>query len=394
MSAIAQDSVLGRINALLAEVDGEKKATELGTSGSAAKDPGGYAGKSTHPSAKTDDRSGPVELGSRFKENESDVKEVYPAAVDNTEPGSGGTQDDKAYNVGTHVTSTGDDPKVEDNYKGNKEDPGTTHPSDMSENDKYASMNTSALFKEAFVKLNTLLAAIAGDEPVSDKSASYASPSEAAAAGYDLSSRLLDQPTFDKAAVAHAVIENTIAEALTDADNVARYLLARQEKIAEMAAPPEGMPPGGDMPPAPPEGEDEMPMEGGQMSPEAGPEMHGEPDGDEGGMGGDDKADALNELAMALEELGIPLEALAQASESATGGPEKVASEQHPIVRHMANNLTKYASDAVALNNLASMTINLRDSGRLKVKSAWIGSKERSERDEIKDYIREVCGLR
>lgn len=402
MSAIAQDSVLGRINALLAEVDGEKRATELGTSGSAAKDPGGYAGKSTHPSAKTDDKSGPVELGSRFKENEKDVKEVYPAAVDNTEPGSGGTQDDKAYNVGTHVSETGEDPKVEDNYKGHKEDPGTTHPSDMSDNDKYASMRTDVLFKEAFFKMNALLAAIASDEPIAKSATTEKTKvgaKEAAQAGYALSSSLIEQPTFDKAALAHAVLENTIKEALTDADNVAAYLYARQEKLAAEYKRANEVPPevmmgadggmggaGGGMPPAmPPEGEAPM-SGGGEEAPPPPPEEMG------GGEGGKDE-EAVEQLMNALQELGIPPETLLQASQDAESGPAKVASARHPLVTHIAESLTKHANDARALNNLSQMTINLRDKGRIKTKSAWFGSKERAERDEIKAYIREVCGL-
>jgi hypothetical protein len=87
-AAIAEDSVLGRINALLAEVGGEKRAaakkraTEMGLSGSGADDPGGRSGPSTHPTARADSDTGEAPLGARGKENEEDVKEDRPAAVD------------------------------------------------------------------------------------------------------------------------------------------------------------------------------------------------------------------------------------------------------------------------------------------------------------------------
>ena len=67
MSQNPDTSVLSRISSLIAEIDGDgtekvavangrtKRAeTELGLSGSAKKDPGGYTGGSSHPSAKVD----------------------------------------------------------------------------------------------------------------------------------------------------------------------------------------------------------------------------------------------------------------------------------------------------------------------------------------------------
>ena len=102
MSALAQDTVLGRIEALLAEFDGEKAASEMGTSGSAKDDPGGYKGKSSHPSAKADPTCGPATMGARAKENEKDVKAEYPSQIDNKGSGYGDTQDSQQSNMGMH----------------------------------------------------------------------------------------------------------------------------------------------------------------------------------------------------------------------------------------------------------------------------------------------------
>lgn len=407
MSAIARDSVLGRINALLAEVDGEKQASEMDTSGGGAKDPGGYVAPSSHPSAKKDDRSGPAAMGNRAKENEKDVKEVYPAAVDNTSPGSGGTQDDKAYNIGTHVSATGEDPKTEDNYKGDKEDPGTSHPANAEEiGEKYSSMRTDILMKEAFDHLNNLLASIANGEEIKiDVEPQAKNASEAARRGYELSNELLKTPSqsFDKTAAARMVIERTINEALSDADNVGQYLMARQAMYAEQVKAANQMPPeaAGGMPPMDPGSA--APQEGGMppeamMPPEG--EGHGEPDGDEASPHNQEAA--IAELAAALQELGISPEELMAATAHAGGAPEGVPEEALPKtashsagkVKHMAESLTKYAQDAKALFHLSADVMTLMDSKGVKIKSAKQGTRLRAERDEIKDYITEVCGLR
>src|SRR5262245_35012468 len=82
------DSLLGQIGALVEEINGATKTAatkkaeggedELGRSGSASKDPGGYMGASSHPSAKADGNLHQTPLGARARENEADVKESYP----------------------------------------------------------------------------------------------------------------------------------------------------------------------------------------------------------------------------------------------------------------------------------------------------------------------------
>lgn len=415
MSALAQDTVLGRINALLAEIDGpSKSASELDTTGSAAKDPGGYQTPSAHPSAKIDGHNGPASLGTRAKENEKDVKNANPAQVDNKKPGEGGSQDEYQYNIGTNQSATGEDSKTEKNFKDRKEDPGTEHPANAEDiGAKYASLNPDELHKEAYTQLNTLLAALANKEPIETETTKKAGsapvptlaadPGQAARQGYEFSSQLLAQePAFDKTAFAHAVLEGLIKEALTDAANVARYLYERaalaeqqaQEQKTKIAAelPPEAMAAvGGGGPPA--------------GTPAEAPPAPVAPVGAPSGVAsapGESHEQAMEELINALIEMGIPPEEiLAAAQQSGAGGVmggmgeglPKTASTQSPRVVEMARNMVQYPEDTQALYKLASEVIQLRDQGKLKVKSARQGTKLRAERDEIKKYIRDVCGV-
>jgi hypothetical protein len=437
--------ILGRIASLLAEHDGElktaanKSATEMGLSGSAASDPGSKGGKTTHPVGKLDGNSGPAVLGSRGKENEKDLEEAYTAGVDNTEPGAGGSQDDKQYNIGTVQSATGEDPSTERAFKGNKEDPGTEHPADASEmGEKYSSLQFPALVKLAFSKINDSLAVLAGSgELVTSKSAQKVQAGRpvdeaklAAAAGYELADALAGGMGQDKTASARALVEEVIREAQRDADNVGQ-LLAEYSRLRSKSAG-EGMPPGmeggaGGIDPAMLAGA--VSSEGSGAGPEAGPpgglppgmgEAGGmppgaggpaEPDGDEGGGpegmggmggpeggagaggpgGGGDHEAAVNELFNALVELGISPEQLAAVAQGAHGG-EKAAASLDSRTRAMAQQLTKYAGEIQNIHNMAVWTAQLRDAGRAKIKEA--AGRLRQERDEIKNYLRESCGIR
>jgi hypothetical protein len=308
-------SLISRINSLLGEVGGNtKSASEMGMSGQGTKDPGGYSGPSTHPSARNATHTEPAPLGSRAKENESDVKEDHPGGgVDNVSPNSGGTQDDKQYSIGTKQTATGEDPSVEDNYKGTKEDPGTTHPANAEEvGDKYASMQIRPLLKLAFDKMNGVLADIANGNHIAyyngviQKQAAAQNPQAprqtlpapngtangaatlAATAGYELADHAIKQAAAEKEA-AQKVVARLIREAEEDADFVgdyhtkyAKHRGGQFKRAMDPAAATDGedhamaggMPPGmeGGMPPgmgggAPPEGGLPPEMGGGAPPP-------------------------------------------------------------------------------------------------------------------------------
>lgn len=451
MQAVNDTSLISRINALLGEVDSvkqaavNKQASEMSTSGSGGKDPGGYQGASTHPSAKADNMTQSAPLGFRARENEEDVKKDHPGAgVDHTSPGSGGDQDSHQYNIGTVQSSTGEQPSVEDDYKGDKDDPGTTHPANADEvGEKYASMPLRPLLKLAFDKMNSVLADIANGNHLTyyrnvlgnlqQKQAGVASNGHtseaalAARAGYEVADNVLSQDYVEKVAAAQAIIAQTIQDGETDADNVGQFLqMFRGHKQAALqalhkramdpaagaegedhippelaasgAAPPGGAPGGG--PPGMPPG----------MPPGGGPDMGAPPGGPPGmspdggggapeGGAGDHEA-AINELFNALAQMGIPPEELLAAAQHGSGGGgggeagAKAAAQLTPLARHMSSSLSRNRDTAVQIYKLAHDCCSLMVNGRVRVRRVEPGTKEAQERAEIIDYIKDVCGLR
>jgi hypothetical protein len=133
---------------------GTKTAAELPA------DPGGYQGASTHPSADADNHGHALQTGSRASENETDVKaDQGPPGVDSTPEGVVKDQDGQQLNIGTEQSATGEDPSVEDDYKGDKDDPGTSHPAKATIGEKYGSLK----FADAKAKAGTLAQEILAD---------------------------------------------------------------------------------------------------------------------------------------------------------------------------------------------------------------------------------------
>jgi len=402
-----------------------KKASEMGTSGQGSKDPGGYArfggGPSTHPSAKVDSNTQAAPMGSRAKENEADVKEDHPGAgVDNTSPNSGGDQDSHQYNIGTQQSATGEQPSVEDHYKGDKEDPGTASPANADDiGEKYGSMDFEPLCKLAFDSADALLADLARGMKLGDPTvkAGEANAKLAQAAGAELANAPSDA---EKRAFAHELIAHHIKDAHADADLVGQYLTiyaAEQTKLASQQFQPQPTtvkradPMGGMMDGPPPDGA--PPDAGGGMPPEAGgggmPPAPGGPGG-EGGPGGG----VANELANVLMELGIPPDQLIAALQQAAGGagggggmppeagggmpPEAGGGMPPEAGGGMPGGAEKGGSaqiskaDAEAVIKLASEVKNLYRAGKVQLKEAT--GQMRVERDEVKNFIREVCSAR
>lgn len=160
LTKAAQQSV-DSIDAMLARIDRQKRA-EANT------EPGGYGGKSTHPSTDVDDRTEGASEGARSSENTADVKEDQgSSSVDSTSPGTPGGQDSVQMNIGTNQSATGEDPAVEtESAKPGKEDPGSSHPArtdnDSLDGHKYASAgNVLKLIKSAQSRGTQLIAKIA-----------------------------------------------------------------------------------------------------------------------------------------------------------------------------------------------------------------------------------------
>lgn len=412
---IPQNSVIGRISSLIEEINGvktaaakpgtnghTKKGTELDLSGSAKQDPGGYQGKSDHPSARAASNVQKTPLGSRAKENESDVKEDHPGGgVDNTSPGSGGSQDDKQLNIGTNQSATGEDPKVEDDYKGTKEDAregdrgGTQHPANAEDiGGKYAAYNAVNLTKVAYDKMNDLLADVANG------SAPAAAPTKTAAAQAPAASSPNHQPSdAEKVAAAQAVIEQTIIDARLNADLVGEFLTKYSEKYAHLL---KGAATDGPMGGA-------MDGEGGgvpPMDPTAGgapPDAGGAPPGAGGEQGG------LDEMINALLAMGMTPEDIEAALQAHMGGGGGAPAGGAPPGAEMAGagaggppmgDMGKMGSAKRGLNDeqlvmlkAANMAKQRFRTGNWQARPVQPGTKEAQERTELQRYILEVCGF-
>lgn len=143
-----QRSLFDQLNALAEEISQSsvKSAAEK-KAGPVPADPGGYQGASSHPSVSVANDVQSAPEGARASEYESDIKKQQGAlAVDNTpEMSQEGRQDDVQLNIGTNAKATGEDPAAEKDYKGDKDDPGTSHPAKTNDGEKYSSVS----FKEA-----------------------------------------------------------------------------------------------------------------------------------------------------------------------------------------------------------------------------------------------------
>lgn len=426
MSTALQTSVIGRISSLIEEINGvktaadksaksngkpnTKSATELGLSGSAKQDPGGYQGGSDHPSARAASNVQKTPLGSRAKENETDVKHDHPGAgVDNTSEGSGGTQDDKQLNIGTNQSATGEDPSVEDDYKGTKEDKkegdrgGTQHPANAEDvGGKYASHSFADLTKVAYTKMNELLADVAnGQAPVNVAKQAY---SQAAGIAQPAPS---DQ---EKQAAAQAIIEQTIVDARLNADLVGEFLTKYSEKYAGLlkGGATDG-PMGGAM-----EGEDDGgggPPMGPAAAAGAGappPDAGGGDPGAGGGGGLDELINALLQMGMTPEDIeaalqahmgggggdmpggGMPGGGVPPGAEmaGAGGGPPMGGDMGKMGVAKRGLN-----DDQLVMLKAAHMAAQRFRSGNWQARPVQAGTKEAHERTELQRYILEVCGF-
>ena len=129
-------------------------------------DPGGYKGKSSHPTANAENHGQNVMEGARSSENTSDIKaDIGGQSVDSTSDLGADTQDAQQPNIGTNQSATGEDPSTEDDYKGGKDDPGSSHPArtdnDSLDGNKYASASFQQLHELHDTLANAVLADLA-----------------------------------------------------------------------------------------------------------------------------------------------------------------------------------------------------------------------------------------
>ena len=445
-SSVQTAQYFEQLNDFMKEVAAEKTAA-------ANTEAGGYAGESSHPSAKVDDSTADASEGARSAENSADVKNDIPGKSpdDLSEGDAGPAQDDRQLNMGTQHSATGEDPSVENDFKGDKDDPGTAHPADTKDGEKFGSLEsacTGANFwqaKTAALNLgNDILADFANGygfgevhiqkkaqaplveapqyqqqvAPPAVKQAAVAPAAQQAAdAGYQLAS-VLGMEKMSEEERSAATIEQTIKDASYDADLVGSYLhtLAHEaEKIGEH--PLEDPAFGGEA-----EGEDHDGFgdessgmeEGGdeaallaQMAGEGGGGLGEELGGGLGGeLGGGLGEELGGELGGGLGgELGGGLgggdqvgdaeiaEAIQQLVES---GPEPVSDEE--LLAQLAMALQESGVPGEELGaagaegaKLASALTSFKRSGKFQFKEAT-NDRERKIRDLMKAHVLELVG--
>lgn len=377
-----QRSLFAQLNALAEEISqGAVKAASEKSAGPVPSDPGGYQGASSHPTTSIDNNVRDAATGARASEYESDIKKQQGAlSVDNApEMSQEGRQDEVQLNINTKATAVGEDPSVEKDYKGDKDDPGTAHPAKTNDGEKYSSVTfktareacgnlgndilanlinfgTSRLSAEKAAEMPAFIQAkmdekkespakekaehgkLKGDQHKldvdndgkiegSDLASLRGDKAAAYSAGYELAAHLGVEKEAAEAAV-REVCANTLREADEMADLLIGFLTTKRANDDALGDASEGEDHdavgdedsgAGDAPMA--AGADESAaLAGAEGDPAAGGDMGGMM---EGGMGGEPSEDeAVQELAMALEELGIPPEALLEAVQSGALGGE------------------------------------------------------------------------
>lgn len=397
MTTTNKPGLFDKLRKLASEINGQpiKRAAERGATEET----------STHPSADGDNNTRPATEGARSAENVSDIKEQEgPAGVDATAAAVPGTQQDKVMpNIGMTQSATGEAPEIEDKYKGEKDDPGTSHPATAEMGEKYAKLTFQQKVAQFNRLANEALAEVAvgmvqkraeedeeddddddkeegsgelkGDQHKldvnnngkiegSDLAALRAGKEAAYAAGYEAAARA---GVSQKQAAEHvqAVLGSTMADAMQTAELVGNYLYAFAKQAAYEAE-------GGGA-----EGEGDAGMAGMAA---AGGEMPGGPMGDApmGGAGGEEEA--LAEFVAALDEMGITPEEFVAAIQAGEGGEMPGGGMPPPDAAPAAPEAMKMASAAKAYKR----------SGRYQFKAADNGTPRRELRNEFKSVINEL----
>lgn len=438
-----QRSLFAQLNALADEISKSpvKTAAEK-AAGPTPSDPGGYAGASSHPSANVDNDGQAATEGARSSEYEADIKKQQGAlAVDNTpEMSQEGRQDDVQLNIGTNAAATGEDPSAEKDYKGTKDDPGTTHPAKTNDGEKYSSVSFKEARDRAGALGNDILANIinfgadklnnekAAEMPAflkakmdkDDKSEKKEEPkgelkgdqhkldtdNDGKIEGSDLAALRNDKAAAFKAGyelasvlglskeAAEASVREVCANTLREADEMADLFIGFATSKMAGADPTDEAAEGEDhSAPADAEsGASDAPA--GDAAPAGLEAMMG---GEEGGMpmeaaspeagaGGDE---AVQELAMALEELGIPPEALIQALSQGGGaeGAGDMGAGAPGAAAMPMEEAPKMA--AAALDAIGREVVSFKRAGRFQVKEART-KRSRELRDSMKQHVIEL----
>jgi hypothetical protein len=406
---------------------------------------GGYVGESTHPSTDVDDSTNDASEGARSSENTADVKSEIPGKSpdDLSEGDAGPAQDDRQLNMGTQQSATGEDPSVENDFKGDKDDPGTTHPADTKDGEKFGSLEQAcedASFmqaKTAALELgNDVLADFANGfgfgevqiqkkaqaplvdqrqysqpvAPPAEKQAAVDPEAQAAAdAGYQLAS-ILGMEKLSEEERSAATIKQTIKDASYDADLVGSYLhtLANEAEKQAEGLDEELMVDGGEDDlggiPGTQEGEDiggeGMPIGADEVDPGAGilEEMAGgeggelppELGGELGGGEGDIEEDGLPSKEVLLEVIEELVSAEGE-DPAAAVSPDEALEGVGNGMSEMGIPEEELAAAGADGAKLASALKSFKRSGKFRLKEAT-SDRERKIRDLMKAHVLELIG--
>jgi len=440
-----QRSLFDQLNALAAEIaQSPVKTAAEKSAGPVPSDPGGYQGASSHPTTSADNGVQNASTGARASEYESDIKKQQGAlAVDNTpELSQEGRQDDVQTNIGVSAKATGEDPANEKDFKGDKDDPGTSSPVKANDGEKYSSVTFKQARERAGELGNDILANLINfgankltnekaaelpaflkekaeekkETPAEEKSehagsnlkgdqhkldvndngkiegSDLAALREGKAAAFKAGYELAAQLGLNKEA-AEASVREVCANTIREADEMADLFIGFLNSKAAAADPTEEATEGEDhsapedaasgmsdapAPEAAPAGLEAL------MGAEGGPapEAAGEPSEDE----------AVQELAMALEELGIPPEALLQALSGAQGGgaegslPPEAGAAPEAAVPPVEEPKMAAAKD---LDAIGRAVVNFKRAGKFQVKEART-KRSRQLRDMMKQHVIEL----
>jgi hypothetical protein len=169
------DSFLDRVGAKNA---GDYKDKKKEKEAEANTEAGSQGGATTHPVKDVDDGTSDAQTGSRHTENTQDNKEDQGSAgVDSQSDANAGQQDNYQLNIGMNESATGEDASVEDDYKGDKEDPGTTAKMKADDGQKYGEDSSlEDLAKAAATLADGILATITGQLGTEPKAAQAQTP--------------------------------------------------------------------------------------------------------------------------------------------------------------------------------------------------------------------------
>ena len=439
-----QRSLFAQLNALAEEISQSSvKAAAEKSAGPVPSDPGGYQGASSHASASVSNNVQTATEGARASEYESDIKEQQGAVSVNNAPElpQEGRQDDVQLNIGTNAASTGEDPAAEKDFKGTKDDPGTSSPVKANDGEKYSAAtfktarencsnlgndilanlinfgtaklqsNEKAAEMPAFLKDKTekkkeeAKGNLKGDQHKldtdndgkiegSDLAALRAGKEAAYKAGYELAEKL----GLEKSA-AEASVREVCANTLREADEMADLLIGfMSTKAAEVDADDAQ------------EGEDHSAPgdeASGASDAPAAPAEEALMGGDAGGSAdlgaaAPSEDEAVQELAMALEELGIPPEALLQAlsgggeaggapapEAAAAPAPEMGGGMEAGMGGGMPPEMAPKMAAAQELNSIGRAVVNFKRAGKFQVKEART-KRSRQLRDMMKQHVIEL----